>query len=168
MAESRDPEDRDAGNCGVKGRGSGDRGTEDRAAEGRDRERGATAVELAMIMPVVLIVILLVVQFALWFHGRQVADAAAREGARLARVDTDSWQRDAETRAREVLEAVGPELLGGATATAWEEDDRRGVEITATAVQVIPLLPATTFTITARFGGPVECFRPDDGSEGCE
>ncbi|WP_449065345.1 TadE/TadG family type IV pilus assembly protein [Planomonospora algeriensis] len=134
----------------------------------RDGERGATAVELAMIMPVVLVVILLVVQFALWFHGRQVADAAAREGARLARLDTDSWRQDAEARAAEVLRAVGPELLSGATATAWEEGDRRGVEITATAVQVVPLLPSTTFTVTARFGGPVECFRPDDGGEGCQ
>ncbi|MBG0813424.1 pilus assembly protein [Planomonospora sp. ID82291] len=121
-----------------------------------------------MIMPVVLVVILLVVQFALWFHGRQVADAAAREGARLARLDTDSWRQDAEARAAEVLRAVGPELLSGATATAWEEGDRRGVEITATAVQVVPLLPSTTFTVTARFGGPVECFRPDDGGAGCQ
>ncbi|WP_344855615.1 TadE/TadG family type IV pilus assembly protein [Planomonospora alba] len=135
---------------------------------GPERERGATAVELAMIMPVVLVVILLVVQFALWFHGRQVADAAAREGARLARVDTDSWREDAEARAGEVLRAVGPGLLSGATATAWEDGDRRGVEVTATAVQVVPLLPSTTFTVTARFGGPVECFRPDDGSEGCQ
>ncbi|WP_189243319.1 TadE/TadG family type IV pilus assembly protein [Planobispora rosea] len=137
-------------------------------AENRDRERGATVVELAMIMPVVLVVVLLIVQFALWFHGRQVADAAAREGARLARIDSESWQGDAEARADEVIRAVGPKLLEGATVTAWEEGDRRGVEVTATAVQVVPLLPATTFTITARFGGPVECFRPDDGSEGCE
>ncbi|MFF5211445.1 TadE/TadG family type IV pilus assembly protein [Streptosporangium sp. NPDC000396] len=138
-----------------------------RAAGSRDRERGAAVIELAMIMPVVLAVILLVVQFALWFHGRQVADAAAREGARLARIDTDSWESDAKDRAEQVLRAVGPKLLDGATVTTWEEGDRRGVEITATAVQVVPLLPSTTFTVTARFGGPVECFRPDDGSEGC-
>ncbi|GIH74391.1 hypothetical protein Plo01_08200 [Planobispora longispora] len=137
-------------------------------AETPDRERGATVVELAMIMPVVLVVVLLIVQFALWFHGRQVADAAAREGARLARIDSESWRQDAEARADEVIEAVGPKLLDEATVTAWEEGDQRGVEVTATAVQVVPLLPATTFTITARFGGPVECFRPDDGSEGCE
>ncbi|MEU8269880.1 TadE family protein, partial [Sphaerisporangium sp. NPDC049002] len=55
------------------------------AALARGRDRGATVVELALLMPVLLIVILLVVQSALWFHGRQVADAAAREGARVAR-----------------------------------------------------------------------------------
>ncbi|MEU4404519.1 TadE family protein [Streptosporangium sp. NPDC023963] len=139
-------------------RGAGDRGG----------ERGATVVELAIIMPVLLVVILLIVQTALWFHGRQIADAAAREGARLARVDTESWQQDAESRAQELIRTVGPKLLEGATVTAWEEGDRRGVEVTASAVQVVPLLPSTTFTVTARFGGPIECFRPDDGSEGCE
>ncbi|MEU0516815.1 TadE/TadG family type IV pilus assembly protein [Streptosporangium sp. NPDC006007] len=137
------------------------------AVRNRDRERGAAVVELAMIMPVVLAAVLLIVQFALWFHGRQVADAAAREGARLARIDTESWQGDATDRAERVLKAIGPKLLDGATVTTWEEGDRRGVEITATAVQVVPLLPSTTFTVTSRFGGPVECFRPDDGSEGC-
>lgn len=137
------------------------------AVRNRDRERGAAVVELAMIMPVVLATVLLIVQFALWFHGRQVADAAAREGARLARIDTESWQGDATDRAEQVLKAIGPKLLDGATVTTWEEGDRRGVEITATAVQVVPLLPSTTFTVTSRFGGPVECFRPDDGSEGC-
>ncbi|MFD0887659.1 TadE/TadG family type IV pilus assembly protein, partial [Streptosporangium algeriense] len=139
-----------------------------RSRRGRDGERGASVVELAMIMPVVLVIVLLVVQFALWFHGRQVADAAAREGSRLARIDSDSWQEDATSKAEEVLRAIGPRLLDGAKVTTWEEDDQRGVEITATAVQVVPLLPPTSLTITARFGGPVECFRPDDGGEGCQ
>ncbi|MER7207081.1 TadE family protein [Streptosporangium sp. NPDC000239] len=139
-----------------------------RRVRGRDGERGASVVELAMIMPVVLAVVLLVVQFALWFHGRQVADAAAREGSRLARIDSDSWQDDATSKAEEVLKAIGPKLLNGAKVTTWEEGDQRGVEITATAVQVVPLLPSTSLTITSRFGGPVECFRPDDGGEGCQ
>ncbi|MDP9846558.1 TadE family protein [Streptosporangium lutulentum] len=137
---------------------------------GSDRERGATVVELAIIMPVVLVVILLIVQSALWFHGRQVADAAAREGARLARIDTDDWETGAKERADELLKAIGPKLLDGATVETWQEGDQRGVEITATAVQVIPLLPSTTFTVTARFGGPIECFRPDEDNgdgEGC-
>jgi Flp pilus assembly protein TadG len=132
------------------------------------RDRGATVIELAMIMPIVLAVVLLIVQVALWFHGRQVADAAAREGARVARAGGESgWEDDAEARARQIVRAVGPRLLGDVTVRAWEEGDLRGVEVTGAAVQVIPLLPELAFTITSRFGGPVECFRPDDGSEGC-
>ncbi len=123
-----------------------------------------------MIMPVVLAVVLLVVQVALWFHGRQVADAAAREGARIARAagTSESWQGDAEAKAEQIVRAVGPRVLQGATARAWERGDQRGVEVTGSAVQVVPLLPELAFTVTASFGGPVECFRPDDGSDGCQ
>ncbi|WP_328708310.1 TadE/TadG family type IV pilus assembly protein [Microbispora hainanensis] len=133
------------------------------------RERGATVIELAMLMPVVLAVVLLIVQVTLWFHGRQVADAAAREGARIARAGgSDGWQEAAEGKARQIVQAIGPQLLKNAQAQAWEQGDQRGVEVTGSAVQVVPLLPEMTFTITSRFGGPIECFRPDDGSEGCE
>ncbi|GII90948.1 TadE family protein [Sinosporangium siamense] len=137
---------------------------------GERRDRGATVVELAMLMPVILAVVLLIVQFALWFHGRQVADAAAREGARVARVagpDATGWRGDAESRARQIARTIGPRLLQGVRVRAWAEGDQRGVEVTGTAVQVLPLLPDATFTVTARFGGPVECFRPDDGSDSC-
>ncbi|MBD3144064.1 pilus assembly protein [Microbispora camponoti] len=122
-----------------------------------------------MLMPIVLAVVLLIVQVTLWFHGRQVADAAAREGARIARAGgSDGWQEAAEGKARQIVQAIGPQLLKDAQAQAWEQGDQRGVEVTGSAVQVVPLLPAMTFTITSRFGGPIECFRPDDGSDGCE
>lgn len=139
-----------------------------RAGAERTADRGATVVELAMIMPIVLAVVLLIVQMTLWFHGRQVADAAAREGARVARAGGETgWEDEAEARATRILRSVGPRLLADATVRAWEEGGLRGVEVTGAAVQVIPLLPELTFTVNSRFGGPVECFRPDDGSEGC-
>ncbi|XVQ87407.1 TadE/TadG family type IV pilus assembly protein [Microbispora siamensis] len=144
----------------------------ERRGRGRRRgrgERGATVIELAMLMPIVLAVVLLIVQVTLWFHGRQVADAAAREGARIARAGgSDGWQEAAEGKARQIVQAIGPQLLKNAQAQAWEQGDQRGVEVTGSAVQVVPLLPEMTFTITSRFGGPIECFRPDDGSDGCE
>ncbi|GAA4568107.1 TadE/TadG family type IV pilus assembly protein [Planotetraspora kaengkrachanensis] len=126
-------------------------------------------VELAMIMPIILAIVLLIVQMTLWSHGRQVADAAAREGARIARAagTSNGWQDAAEARAEQIVQAVGPQLLSDATVTAWENGDDRGVDVTGTVVQVVPLLPERTFTITSHFGGPIECFRPDDGSPGC-
>jgi Flp pilus assembly protein TadG len=138
----------------------------------RARERGASAVELALLMPVILAVALLIVQVALWFHARQVAEAAAQEGARVARaapIDSAGWEGTATAKATEIVRAIGPRLLGGATATTSErEPDERFVTVTGSAVQVIPLLPSLTFTISATAGGPVECFRPDNGGEDCE
>ncbi|GGO81210.1 TadE/TadG family type IV pilus assembly protein [Nonomuraea cavernae] len=128
-------------------------------------------VELALLMPVVLAVVLLIVQVTLWFHGRQVAEAAAREGARVARsapFDSGSWEGEAQTKATSIVRAIGPRLLSDATATtSVREPDQRFVTVTGSAVQVIPLLPELTFTITATAGGPVECFRPDDGGDDC-
>ncbi|WP_344947769.1 TadE family protein [Sphaerisporangium flaviroseum] len=134
-------------------------------------DRGASVIELALIMPVVLVVILLIVQFTLVFHSRQVADAAAREGARIARAagtGSDGWQGAAETRARNIVKAVGPKMLQAVAVQAWEKGDQRGVTVEGDAVAVVPLLPGMSFRITSTFGGPIECFRPDNGSGGCE
>ncbi|WP_302893410.1 TadE/TadG family type IV pilus assembly protein [Actinomadura luzonensis] len=138
----------------------------------RAGERGSSAVELVLLMPVVLAVALLIVQVALWFHARQVAEAAAQEGARVARaapIDSGAWQDAATAKATEIVRAIGPKLLGGANATTSEkEPDERFVTVTGSAVQVIPLLPPLAFTISATAGGPVECFRPDNGGEDCQ
>ncbi|RIQ13698.1 TadE/TadG family type IV pilus assembly protein, partial [Jiangella rhizosphaerae] len=50
------------------------------------RERGATAIELAMYTPIMFLIIFIIVQFTLTWHGNQIAAAAAREAARTARV----------------------------------------------------------------------------------
>ncbi|TDD43412.1 pilus assembly protein [Nonomuraea terrae] len=122
-------------------------------------------------MPVILAAVLLIVQVALWFHGRQVAEAAAREGARVARAspfDSGAWQDAATGKATDIVRTIGPRLLREATATTSErEPDERFVTVTGNAVQVIPLLPELAFTITATAGGPVECFRPDNGGGDC-
>jgi hypothetical protein len=122
-------------------------------------------------MPVVLIVIVLVVQFTLVFHGRQVADAAAREGARVARaagVGMAGWEGAAETRARDIVRNVGPKMLQNVSIQAWQRGDQRGVTVSGDAVAAVPLLPSMSFTVTSTFGGPIECFRPDNGSGGCQ
>lgn len=136
------------------------------------RDRGTSAVELAILMPVVLIVILLVVQLALIFHGRQVADVAAREGARVARAagvgeGAGNWQAASEERARTKLKIAGQKIMSNTTIKAWEEGDLRGVTVEGDIAAAVPLLPGMSFRLTAKFGGPIECFRPDDGSVGC-
>ncbi|MEU8272537.1 hypothetical protein AB0B89_35970, partial [Sphaerisporangium sp. NPDC049002] len=95
------------------------------------------------------------------------ARSIRRGVARAAGASGSGWQGRAEARALRVVRTVGPRLLAGATAHAWERAGERGVEVTGGGVSVVPLLPRTAFTITSRFGGPVECFRPDDGSGAC-
>ena len=48
-------------------------------------DRGAAATELAIAMPLLLVLVLASVHLALWFHARQIVTAAAQEAARSAR-----------------------------------------------------------------------------------
>ena len=51
----------------------------------RRGERGDAAVEAVLITPVLLFLIMVVIQFGLWYHASHVAEAAAQEGASAAR-----------------------------------------------------------------------------------
>lgn len=51
------------------------------------RERGAAAVEFALIAMILLTMVIGIIQFALFFWSYQVGSHAAREGARVAAVD---------------------------------------------------------------------------------
>lgn len=70
----------------------------------RYRESGQTMVELALALPVLLIILIAVVQFALVYHARDVATTAAQEGARLAAAEGRTPVEGAD-RAQDVLES---------------------------------------------------------------
>ena len=61
-------------------------------------------VELAIVMPVILVVIIGVVQFALVYHAKNVTATAAQEGARLAAAEGRTAAEGGD-RARSVLES---------------------------------------------------------------
>lgn len=56
----------------------------------RRSETGASAVELALVLPLVLVLMFGTVQYSLYFWGRQTAAASAREAARRMAVGT-AW-----------------------------------------------------------------------------
>ncbi len=70
-------------------------------AWGRRDEHGVSAVEFALVFPLVFALMFGIVQYSLYFWGRQTAAAAAREAARRMAVGTE-WtcaQAEASTRA---------------------------------------------------------------------
>lgn len=113
-----------------------------------------------------LLLIMLTLQFAMAFHARHVALAAAREGARVARNDDANWQGQAEQRALAYVRHIGPRLLESPSVSAEEVGiDEREVVVRGVAVRVVPFLD---FEVVARSRGPLECFRPDvDGGVEC-
>ncbi|GAA3235466.1 TadE family protein [Actinocorallia longicatena] len=134
------------------------RGT--RARRGGDG--GASAIEWALLTPVLILVILCCIQFAMVWHAQHVALSAAQEGARVARQaapDSDAWRAEGPDAAQRAIDVLGPNLLDGVqTAAAGDGVYERGVTVTGDA----PSLIGITFHIRKTSVGPIECFRPDD------
>ncbi len=96
-------------------------GCEDVRARRRDRERGASLVEFALVIPLLTLFLFGIVQFGIAYDKQQSMNSAAREGARLGALAT-STLGDIATRAVESYDAsaaAGQEprvyIYGGAT-----------------------------------------------------
>lgn len=134
------------------------------------RDRGASAIELAILTPMLLALIWLAIQYALYFQGRQVALAAAQVGDRVAREQAATvrgWQTNAENDAATYYDGLGTKVLGnGITATASRVGNNE-VQVTVTG-QAASIMFGLTLTINETAVGPIECFRPDlNGGQPC-
>jgi len=131
------------------------------------RDRGSSAVELAILAPALLIFSLLIIQFALWFDARHAALAAAQEGARVAREEERinvAWQADAQNAATRYFAGLDTSVLNNVQVPAPILDQATNtVSVTVTGKMngIFPL------PISATAGGPVECFRPAGGAGQC-
>jgi Flp pilus assembly protein TadG len=126
------------------------------------RERGATALELAMYMPLLFVAIFISVQFALMFFGNQAAAAAAREAARVARVGAGSAGALSAARQRgtQYAATVGKGVLLNPQVQVQVLNAREvRVVVDGDSLQVVPGIPAPHIHQVVQ--GPVESFRPD-------
>lgn len=138
----------------------------------RRDERGASAIELAIVAPVLIFVIFATIQFALWFYGRNVALQAAREGVSSARlvdvddpaVDSEAALRQIEHRVEHYARRVGQEALLDPTATA-EYDGTQRVRVTVRG-RAVQLVPGISLTITRTISGEIERFERDEPDGG--
>ncbi len=125
------------------------------AGPARSGERGSAAVELVLLTPLLMLCVLVVVQFALWQHARQVLLAAAQEGARAVRVQGGTAE-DGRARAVALIEQIGPDLVASPSVEVDRGLDVVSVRIRAQAVNIVPGVP---LRVTATSAGPVERFR---------
>ena len=133
-------------------------------------DRGSSAVELVILTPVLLALIWMIIQYALYYQGRQVALAAAQIGARVARQDANSvpgWQAIAEQSAENYYAGLGTRVLGGNVTAVAAPAGVSQVKVTVTG-QAASILFGLTLTIRETVSGPIECFRPDlNGGQQC-
>lgn len=121
----------------------------------RTGEEGLTSTELAVVMPVLIALVLVPFQIALWWHAHQVADGAAREAVDAAQVAT-ATDDDGIAAAEWFLDAAGNLTEPQVTVTRTAETVT--VEITGRAPRLIPGLD---WQVTARAAGPTERFIPE-------
>ena len=134
------------------GRAHGGR-TGGEAAKRLSGDRGATSVELAITFPVVLLLVMTLIQAALWFYARSIALGAAQEGAREGRVQPASTTR-AESAAEGFLDQTAQDLLTGRDVMVSGSPSNIEVTVTGTSLSLFPGLSG--WSVTQSAVGPVE------------
>jgi Flp pilus assembly protein TadG len=125
----------------------------------RRDERGASSVaEVVLIAPALLFALMLIVQFGLLFHARNVAEQAAQEGAASAR-QFDGSETEARAQAESFLSTLGPSTLRERNVSVQRTQQTATVEVTGT---VISLVPGLHLKVAERASGPVERYVPPE------
>lgn len=119
-------------------------------------DKGLTSTELAVLMPVVIALVLVPFQVALWWHASQVANAAAREAVDAAQVVT-ATDDDGIRAAEWFLDAAGN--ITDAEVTITRTTDTVTVDVTGQAPR---LIPGFDWHVAGHATGDIERFIPED------
>lgn len=152
-----------------------DDGVKPRRRRSLGDDRGMTAVEFAFLTPMVFIVLMATVQFAIYLFAKQAAQSAARAGDRVARAEAAdqgcmaadaSWKTDAAAAVTQRASDISGTLLtigaGDISTTASPDytvaaNCQATVTVTLTAgvPQFLPWMPSQVKVVAS---GPVEQF----------
>ena len=121
-------------------------------------DRGSSVVEAVIVVPVVMILLLVGVQFALWMHASQVVQLAASEGDRSAR-SIGGGPAVGIARAQQVVAGPGSDVTSPSISTAVLPGDAELLRVSGTALSV---LPGLSFGVSASAVGPVQRFRASE------
>lgn len=122
-----------------------------------DRERGASPVELAILLPAILLLLFASIQVAAVFLARTVALDAAQIAVGSTRVLDGVSAAEGEARARDFVDRSGDWL----TPTRVRVD-KGAEEVTATVQgRALSLIPGLTITVRQSARGPRERFTED-------
>jgi hypothetical protein len=116
---------------------------------------GMGTSQVAILFPAVLLWLMLIVQYGLWWHANQVANAAAIEAVDAAQIPSGS-EATGSSAAQDYLGQAGN--LRDVTVTVERSPVLVTVEVAGRAPQ---LVPGFTWSVTARSEGPVERFIPE-------
>ena len=119
-------------------------------------ERGSISAELVVATPLLLLLILAIVQFALFEHATHVAQAVANEGLAASRVVGGS-QASGNEAASAVLKQLGSSVLVGSSVTTSRGAETTSVTVTGAAESLLPFLRLSVHVVAS---APTERFVP--------
>lgn len=127
---------------------------------GPGADRGASAVELAILAPALIFLSMLIIQFALWLDATHAALAAAQEGDRAARAaefnSPATYQQTAINVAMNYYRGLDTSVLGNVTVSRVVYNPGANTVTLTVSGQLNGIFP---LTVTETVTGPVECFR---------
>lgn len=112
--------------------------------------------QVVLTAPSLLFLLMLIVQFGLMFHARNVAEQAAQEGVAAAR-RFDGTAEQGRADALQLLTALGDGTLKDRDVRATRTSGTASVIVTGTVVAVVPGL---ALKVTESASGPVETYVP--------
>lgn len=118
------------------------------------REDGYSVLEAAITLPIIFLLLMFIVQWAIVWHARNVAQAAAQEGLRTA----EAYQSSAaagRSDAVNFLDQTAPHALPGAIVTVDRGTTTVTVHVHAPVMSVVPL---GHFSVDEFASGPIEQF----------
>jgi len=121
-------------------------------------DRGAGSAELVIAVPLLMLLILLIVQFAVWAHASSVAQATAEEALAAARVQGGTAAAG-QQRAQQVISQIGGTVLISPRVSVTRTATTVTVTVTATAQEVLPV-PGLSLPVSITVTGPAERFVP--------
>lgn len=120
-------------------------------------DRGAVSAELVIATPLLLLILLAIVQFALWSHATHIAQAAASQGLAVARAQNGTAAAGTAS-AQQLLDQLAQGPLTGTSVASERSAESASVRVSGTATSVVPFL---SLPVHAEAAGPVERFVPD-------
>jgi TadE-like protein len=121
----------------------------------RRHDRGSAALSAAILAGLLILLPMLLIQAAMYFHSRSVAASAARHGLEATRVAFGS-ETAGTVAAQDYLDQAGGPLVNTSVAAS------RSPTVASVTVSgdVSSVIPALAFPVTVTVSGPVERFEP--------
>ena len=130
-------------------------GTSVRADRARD-DRGFSALEMVVIFPVTIMMVFGIIQFGIWYHANDIAQAAAQQAVQNESAYNGTPAGGSRV-AGQVLDQNADGLILHTHVASARDEQIATVTVTGDALQVIPFIP---LPVKATATAPVEAFRP--------